>query len=224
MHRLILVGSPRVDGRSAHLADELFQTCMEDCPDDGVSVLSVASLDIKPCIGCDGCKSRCSDDEIPAPPEEGDPLTPCRLIARSNAEHHQCAINDDMCEVRKHLDAADELVVVSPIYFSSAPAQLTALLDRLQPYYRSNVRQLAHEENARSAVLHVVGEGGDPHGFEPLVGLLCSALSVAGFNLGLIYDWVGKISEDGEITADADEYDVVLDADIYDDDDEICRE
>ncbi len=224
MHRLILVGSPRVDGRSAHLADELFQTCVEECSDDGVSVLSVASLDIKPCVGCDACKSRCADDEVPAPLEEGDPLTPCRLITRSNAAYYQCDIDDDMREVRKHLDATDELMIVSPVYFSCAPAQLTALLDRLQPYYRSNVRQLAHKENARPAVLHVVGEGSDPHGFQPLVGLLCSALSVAGFKLEVVYDWVGKITEAGKIISEADEYDVVLDSDIYDDDDEICRE
>lgn len=34
MNRLIIVGSPRVDGRSAHLADILFETCIEECPED----------------------------------------------------------------------------------------------------------------------------------------------------------------------------------------------
>ena len=33
-----------------------------------------------------------------------------------------------------------------------------------------------------------------------------SALSVAGFTVELVLDWVGKIRADGEITADAEEY------------------
>ena len=35
-----------------------------------------------------------------------------------------------------------------------------------------------------------------------------SALAVAGFELELVLDWVGKIDADGEITAEADEYPV----------------
>ena len=34
MNRLIIVGSPRTDGRSAHLADLLFESCIDECPDD----------------------------------------------------------------------------------------------------------------------------------------------------------------------------------------------
>ena len=105
-------------------------------------------------------------DEAPEVLAEGDPLEPCALVARSDAALHQCVIDDDMFEVRKHLDAADELIVVSPVYFAGAPAQLKALLDRMQPYFHSTVRR----GEKRPLVLHVVGEGGDPHGFEPLVG------------------------------------------------------
>ena len=52
-------------------------------------------------------------------------------------------------------------------------------------------------------MLHVVGEGGDPHGFSALVSIVCSALAVAGFRLETVFDWVGKIDENGEITAEA---------------------
>ena len=205
MHRLIIAGSPRPDGRSAHLADELFNACIDECPGDGVSIVSVASTSVAPCTGCDAC--RAARPEPPAPPAEGDPLSPCAAAAASDAGLHQCVIDDDMAEVRKHLDAADELIVVSPVYFASAPAQLKALLDRLQPYYWSDARR----QPARPAVLHVVGEGGDPHGFEPLVGTVRSALAVAGFRLELVLDWVGRITPDGEITTEADEYEVAVD-------------
>lgn len=200
MHRVILHGSCRADGRSAALADELFNACIEECPDDGVSIVSVSSAEVGPCIGCDKC--RAAADEPIHLFEEGDPLLPQETVAESGALFHHCVIDDDMNEVRKHLDAADELIVVCPVYFASVPAQMKALLDRLQPYYFTDLRT----RPKRPAVIHVVGAGGDPHGFEPLIGTVRSALSVAGFTVELVLDWVGKIRADGEITAEAEEY------------------
>ncbi|MEC4272909.1 flavodoxin family protein [Adlercreutzia sp. R25] len=200
MHRVILHGSCRADGRSAALADELFNACIEECPDDGVSIVSVSSAEVRPCIGCDKCRA-VSEEPIHVF-QEGDPLLPQEAVVETDALFHHCIIDDDMNEVRKHLDAADELIVVCPVYFASVPAQMKALLDRLQPYYFTDLRT----RPKRPAVIHVVGEGGDPHGFEPLIGTVRSALSVAGFSVELVLDWVGKIRADGEITADAEEY------------------
>ena len=199
MHRVIVVGSPRPDGRSALLADELFNACIEECPEDGVSIVSVASLEVGPCRGCDAC--RVATEAPDKLPEEDDNLAMIPEVVESGAVLHRCVIHDDMTDVRKHLDAADELIVVSPVYFAGVPAQLKALMDRLQPYYWSGLRQAVR----RPMVLHVVGEGGDPHGFEPLIGTVRSAFACAGFELELVLDWVGKI-EDGEIVAEADEY------------------
>ncbi len=200
MHRVILHGSCRADGRSAALADELFNACIEECPDDGVSIVSVSSTDVGPCIGCDEC--RAVAEEPIHTFQEGDPLLPQEAVVESDALFHHCVIDDDMNEVRKHLDTADELIVVCPVYFAGVPAQMKALLDRLQPYYFTDLRT----RPKRPATIHVVGSGGDPHGFEPLIGTVRSALSVAGFTVELVLDWVGKIRADGEITADAEEY------------------
>lgn len=205
MHRVIVVGSPRVDGRSAHLADELFNACIEECPEDGVSIVSVASIEVGPCRGCDACRAATQAPD--ALPEDDDNLAIVSQVAHSDALAHRCVIHDDMTEVRKHLDAADELIVVAPVYFSGPPAQFKCLLDRLQPYYWSDMRA----QSKRPCVLHVVGEGGDPHGFEPLIGCVRSAFACAGFRLELVLDWVGKITADGEITDDAEEYVVELD-------------
>lgn len=138
MHRVILHGSCRADGRSAALADELFNACIEECPEDGVSIVSVSSTEVRPCIGCDECRA-VADEPIHVF-EEGDPLLPQETVAESGALFHHCVIDDDMNEVRKHLDAADELIVVCPVYFASVPAQMKALLDRLQPYYFTDLR------------------------------------------------------------------------------------
>ena len=201
MRRVILIGSPRANGRCAALARELFDACVDECPEDSLSVISVASVEVAPCVGCDACAEV---QEVPAPADEeelDDLLQPAASIAQSDAPCHRCVIDDDMAEVREHLDAADELIVVTPVYFACVPAQFKALLDRLQPYYYSDAREFPK----RPVTVHVVGEGGDPHGFAPLLGTLRSALSCAGFRLERALDWVGKITVDGEITADADE-------------------
>lgn len=201
MHRTIIIGSPRPDGRCAHLARELFEACVDECPQDGLSVISVASVEVAPCMGCDACRAT---QEVPDRDDEAeadDLLMPALSIVESDAALHRCAIEDDMAAVREHLDAADELIVVTPVYFASAPAQLKALFDRLQPYFWSDARTF----EKRPVTVHVVGEGGDPHGYGPLLGTLRSALSCAGFRVERCLDWVGKITAEGEIVADAEE-------------------
>ena len=186
LNRLIIVGSPRTNGRSAHLANMLFESCIEECPDDELALAPVSTLNVAGCTGCDACRGNIAKLVELGEEALDDDFAPC-------------AIDDDMQEIYELIDAADEITVVSPVYFAGPPSQLKALLDRLQPYYWTNARA----EEKRPAVLHVVGEGGDPHGFSALVSIVRSALAVAGFRLETVFDWVGKIDADGEITAEA---------------------
>ena len=172
MNRVIVVGSPRTNGRSAALAEELFEACIEECPDDQISLIPLSSLTVLPCEGCNFCMK---------------------------SEGHACHLEDDMMDIREVLDDADELTIVSPVYFASAPATLKAFLDRLQPYFWTDAR---HGE-LRPATLHVIGEGHDPFGFEPLVVTVKSAAFTAGFKLERVLNWVKKISAKGEILDDA---------------------
>lgn len=172
MNRVIVVGSPRTNGRSAALAEELFEACIEECPDDQISLIPLSSLTVLPCEGCNFCMK---------------------------SEGHACHLEDDMMDIREVLDDADELTIVSPVYFASAPATLKAFLDRLQPYFWTDAR---HGE-LRPATLHVIGEGHDPFGFEPLVVTVKSAAFTAGFKLERVLNWVEKISAQGEILDDA---------------------
>ncbi len=204
MHRTVLVGSPREEGRCAHLAEEIFEACIEDCPQDGVSLVSVASLKVAPCIGCDRCKKVTAPEDAPSEPEEGDPLHPHALVSESDAQAHQCFLSDGMQEVRKHLDAADHLIVVSPLYFAGPPAQLKAVFDRMQPYFWSDIR--SRTKRRRTFELHVVGDGGNPYGFAPLEGCARSALGVSGFRLERALDWMGCVDETGVIMEDAEEH------------------
>ena len=180
MKRLIFVGSPRPGGRSAHLADQLMEACIEECPDDGLVLISVDSLGVEGCLGCDGCK--------PNGDEETDDALPC-------------VIEDDMEFVRGCLDEADELIIVTPVYFSGVPSQLKAWLDRLQPYFWTDRRH----GTLRPATLHIVGEGADPFGFSGVLSTVSSAILCAGFELTQVFSWVGKIDRDGVIVSDAEE-------------------
>lgn len=213
-NRLIIVGSPREGGRSMHLADLLFEACIEDCPTDEVALAPVATLSIAPCTGCDACAVRF--DDVPADESflsEDDPNAEegaAEADPSSGISAAPCAIADDMAEVRDLIDAADELVVVCPVYFSGPPAQFKALLDRLQPYFWAAQEARQHDRVAYAArekrplVLHVVGEGDDPYGYAPLVSIVRSAFAAAGFALEAVFDWVGKIDAEGEIVAEAD--------------------
>ena len=237
MKRLIIVGSPRVEGRSGALADLLFESCIEECPEDEVFLAPVSTLEVAGCNACDWCKrgsavlpnggdadvaATCGSasrgeagdlrtevrgasvfptgctttgalTDSPNSPSDGDP----------NDANRRCVIRDDMDDIYPLLEDADELIVVAPVYFAGPSSQLKAVLDRFQPYFWT--RQRARR---RPCTLHVVGEGGDPHGFDPLVGCVRSAAAVAGFRLERVLDWVGKIDESGEIVDEADEYPV----------------
>lgn len=200
MKRLIIVGSPRVEGRSGALADLLFESCIEECPEDEVFLAPVSTLDIAGCNACDFCKRKANGQLTE------DELADDEAFEAQRAEDEaprRCAIRDDMDDIYPLLEAADELIVVAPVFFAGPSSQLKALLDRFQPYFWTRTRA-----RKRPCTLHVVGEGGDPHGFDPLVGCVRSAAAVAGFRLDRVLDWVGKIDETGEIVAEADEYPV----------------
>ncbi len=197
MKRLIIVGSPRIEGRSGALADLLFESCIEQCPEDEVFLAPVSTLDISGCTACDFCKRKAKDELTER--EQADEEAFEAQRAEDQAPH-RCVIRDDVDDIYPLLEDADELIVVAPVFFAGPSSQLKALLDRFQPYFWTRMRA-----RRRPATLHVVGEGGDPHGFDPLVGVVRSAAAVAGFRLERVLDWVGKIDESGEIVAEADE-------------------
>lgn len=199
MKRLIIVGSPRVEGRSGALADLLFESCIEECPEDEVFLAPVSTLEVAGCNACDWCKRKASGEDVGS--DDGDKAADVSDFPSEEDANRRCVIRDDMDDIYPLLEDADELIVVAPVYFAGPSSQLKAVLDRFQPYFWT--RQRARR---RPCTLHVVGEGGDPHGFDPLVGTVRSAAAVAGFRLERVLDWVGKIDESGEIVAEADEY------------------
>lgn len=208
MKRLILIGSPRTQGRSAALGETLFEGHISERPDDELFLVPISEIDVGPCIGCDGCKEK---SPIILKNDDGQEITVWR---------HRCVFDDDMQSIYDLIDDADEVTCVVPVYFSGTPAPFKCLLDRLQPYFwalqeEKGAKEAKEAKDAKDAkgakdakrplTLHVVGEGNDPHGFKALISEVRSAFAVAGFSLDRVWDWVGKLSPDGQIQSEATE-------------------
>jgi multimeric flavodoxin WrbA len=162
---VVVVGSPRPRGVSNQLARQLVDAIGKKAFDLRFSVWRTSDHRIAPCDGCETCRAA-----------------------------YRCRHRDDMDGLTDLLDAADQLLVVCPVYFAGPPAQFKAVLDRLQPYWERRCGPTMREEfrkPVRPASIVVVGEGSDPHGYEPLIGCVRSALGAAGFSLDAQFDAVG---------------------------------
>ncbi len=72
-----------------------------------VDVVQIGGKSIRGCVACDKC-----------------------------GEIGECVFNDEVNEIAKRFEAADGLVIATPVYYASANATLVALLQRL--FYSSN--------------------------------------------------------------------------------------
>ena len=102
MKIVILHGSPRKNGNSNILADQL----MAGAQSKGAEVQNffLQEMHIEGCAGCDACQV--------------------------NADEH-CIIEDDMQQIYPKIREADAIVYASAIYWFTYTAQLKAAIDRL---------------------------------------------------------------------------------------------
>jgi multimeric flavodoxin WrbA len=138
-------------------SERLLDACAEGVRGAGgiVETLVVCELEIGPCTSCDECSVT-----------------------------GVCVVFDDMTDVYPRLEDADALIVASPVYFSSVPAQLKALYDRCQVFW-ARVQNMGEQPRSprRPGAFLVVRGGGDPYGFECAVTPTRSVFSVLGVDL-----------------------------------------
>lgn len=134
-------------------SERLLDACARGIESTGgaVEMLVVAGHDIRPCQGCNACSST-----------------------------GECVVEDGMQTIYPLLDAADGIVVSSPVYFATVPAGLKALYDRCQPYWART--HVLHEPAPvrRPGALLLVRGGGDPYGFQAAVYTTKSVFAVLG--------------------------------------------
>ena len=104
MNIVVLSGSPRKGGNTAIMV----QAFKEGAESAGhtVEVVDVAAKKIAPCRACKYCYSHGGD----------------------------CAIKDDMAEVREALKRADMVAFASPVYWFDISAQLKLAIDRMYAF------------------------------------------------------------------------------------------
>lgn len=90
-----------------------------------------------------------------------DDISPC-LDCRYCWNNSGCAINDGMQEIYQLLNEVDNVILVSPIYFSELTGQLLSFASRLQCFYAARRIRKEKEFNlkTKNGVL-IISAGGD---------------------------------------------------------------
>jgi multimeric flavodoxin WrbA len=93
------------------------------------------------------------------------------------------------------VDAADAIVISTPVYFATVPAVLKTLYDRFNPYWarRYILRQPVRTPRRPGALL-VVGGGGDPFGTGCAVTPTKSVMNVVGVSIETVFECIGPDS------------------------------
>ena len=123
MRILVLTGSPHSNGTTALLADEFRAGAIEAGHD--IMQFDTAKMRIEACLGCDHC----------------------RIISGS------CVHEDDMVRLYPHLQEAEAVVLVTPLYYFGMTAQLKRAVDR---FYAINSAL-----RASSKRLYLISAGAD---------------------------------------------------------------
>ena len=102
MKVLIINGSPRVGGNTTIAVNEMIKVFESEGIE--TEVIQIGNRDVRGCIACNSCRT---------------------------SERKKCVFDDVVNELAPKFEAADGLVVASPVYYASANATLIACLDRL---------------------------------------------------------------------------------------------
>lgn len=102
---VVLTGSPRRNGNSSQLADSFIQAA--EAAGSQVVRIDTAFLKVGGCRACDQCFKK---------------------------PGQACAFDDDFNAIASALLGADIIVLVSPVYWYTFPAQLKAVIDKLYSF------------------------------------------------------------------------------------------
>lgn len=131
---LILSGSPRKDGNSDLLCSEFMRGAQES--GNEVQKIFVRSKKIVPCNACYYCRDHGG----------------------------KCALNDDMSEILDAMQAADVIVMASPVYFYSIDASLKRLgTDHIDLYYQHRLDPKVPIEEVAGVMADLIREGKITH-------------------------------------------------------------
>ena len=118
-------------------------------------ILYASDQAVQPCLGCNGCKS--------------DPT---------------CVVRDDMIHVYRKLEAADILVIATPIYFYSMSGWLKAIVDRMWALLEGeNMNYVSRLSPGRKLYVITAQEESNPADGQSVVDIIARGLKWLGYKL-----------------------------------------
>ncbi|MEN6461430.1 MAG: flavodoxin family protein [Syntrophomonas sp.] len=131
---LVLTGSPRKGGNSDLLADAFIKSA--EASGHKVTKFECGHKNIKPCTACNACYSKES----------------------------ACVFGDDFNELAPLLEHSDMIVLATPMYWFTFPAQLKAGLDKMYALLVGG-----RQSSIQESMLLVCGECGEESDFDGLI-------------------------------------------------------
>ncbi len=108
-----ICGSPVKDGNAQALLEAAF-VGQDGRPGVSCETVRLADLEVGDCIHCNWCLRK----------QKGD---------------RRCSIDDGMTALYPRVEAADVLILATPVYFGRLSGHLAAFIDRLRPYVHGNL-------------------------------------------------------------------------------------
>lgn len=162
---MVLNGSPRKNGNTAALIDQF----IAGAADAGHSVtrFNITEMNICPCLGC---------------------------LKGGKDKDNPCLQRDDMDKIYPVYNAADVVVLASPLYFWSFTAQLKTVIDRIFAVSEAN-----DYEAPRKDCLMLIAAGDDSkENFQPMIDYYKGFLQNIGWtDAGMLL--AGNVNELGDI-------------------------
>ncbi|MDR2605578.1 MAG: NAD(P)H-dependent oxidoreductase [Desulfovibrio sp.] len=183
---LVLSCSPRAGGNSdtaARLFSRAFDRGREaapsvgdvpeagaGAPNRGVRVLFLRDYAVSPCTACDACVQAARELKARRA------AVSLRTLADTRPFPCPAAARDDSTTLFGALAAAEQLCLVSPVYWYHLPAQFKALVDRIQ-VFRSMREYGGLRDDAPKRPCRIILIGGRPRGKRLFAGSLLSLKS-----------------------------------------------
>jgi len=131
----ILLGSPRKHSNSSFLAKKMGELLHKKGVE--VEAFLLHEMDIKMCIGCEGCQGE---------------------------ESTGCILHDQMQEIYSSLQSADAILLAFPIYYCSINAQMKVVIERCYPFRRKGLSDktlgvvVTHAESGAANATRIIKE------------------------------------------------------------------
>jgi len=129
-------------------------------------------------------------------------VTPCRSC-NGCWDTGACVVQDAMQELYPQFDAADHVVVASPLYFASLPGHFKVLIDRFQPYWVRTYRLKQPPQPRRRGMFLCVGAMDRERDYRPTLTIVKTWLSCLNMGCPVSRFYGGVDARDDLVTGRA---------------------